>query len=95
MQYNLHCKNTYDNLIYLKLSWFNPTESIHEWCLYIDSYLEREYLSIAILNLSKITWLFVTEKKITAKELDYLYTLRNIQYRLSRFTREINNLIKN
>ena len=93
MQYNIHCQNTYDNFLYLKISWFNPSESIHEWCLYIDSYLEQEHLQFAIAQLSKVTWLFVTEKKITAKELDYLYTLRNVQYRLWRFTREIRSIL--
>ena len=94
MQYNLHCKDTNENLTYLKVYWFDPTPSIHEWCLYIDSYLEKEWLSITISNLTKIEWLFVTEKPLKAKELDYLYTLRNVQYRIGRFTREIKTIIK-
>lgn len=94
MQYNIHCTFSIENLLNLKLLWYDPNPSIHEWCIYIDSYLEEEHMKIALYNLQKIKWVYVTEKNITAKELDYLYTLRNIQYRIGRFTREIKTIIK-
>jgi len=96
MQYNLFCLATSANIIWLKLIGYSPEQSKYPWYLYIDSYLEPEYAWIAEMSLrGNVEWLKITQEKLTAKQMDYKYTLRNIQYRLERFTRRTLDLIQN
>lgn len=94
MQYNLFCLATYSNYIWLKLTWYEPEESRYPWHYYIASYLEPEWLQFAISWLAwHIEWLKATEQRLSAKQMDYQYTLRNVQYRLERFTKQALDLI--
>lgn len=96
MQYNLFCLATYKNYIWLKLTWYDPEESKYQWHYYIASFLEQEWAQFAIANLQwHVEWLKVTEERLTAKQMDYQYTVRNIQYRLGRFTNRALDLISN
>lgn len=94
MKYHLYCEITEENYIRLLLEWYEPDISHYPWFFYIASYLEPEYFTQAIMSLQgNITWLMKKEEKVSAKEMDYLYTLRNIQYRIWRFTREARSIL--
>lgn len=95
MKYHLYCEITYDNYVSLILLGYSPDISIYPWYYYIASWLEPEYFTFAFMRLEwKITGLKKSKERVMAKEMDYLYTLRNIQYRLWRFTREVKSILK-
>jgi hypothetical protein len=94
MQYNLFCLATLKNYRWLKISWYDPSESKYQWYYYISSYLEPEWADFTISSLEwNVEWLKVTKDRLTAKQMDYAYTLRNLQYRLERFTKRTLDLI--